>query len=145
MHALAAPLSMPPTRHRRLTLRIVAAMLTALLAAQWWVLGHAIAHGSAHASAQGVPHGMVVSAANASAVVDIGDGPDTVWGHEAGAPECRLLDQLLGGQAMRVDAASMPGSPSASTPLAGNDLSPCRQPTLRTYLARGPPPARAFT
>lgn len=136
---------MHPTRHRRLTLRIVAVMLIALLAAQWWVLGHAIAHGSAHATAQGVAHGMVVSAGNASAVVEIGNGPNTVWGHEAGAPECRLLDQLLGGQALRADAASMPGLPSASTPLVGNDLSPCRQPTLRSYLARGPPPARAFT
>lgn len=126
-------LSMNPTRHRQLTCRIVGVLLLALLLAQWSVWGHAMAHGTA------------LSSGSTSPEAKAGNERELTWGHEAGAPECRLLDQLLNGQALGAEAAPMPSLPVASTPLAGNDLSPCRQPTLRTYLARGPPQARTFT
>lgn len=120
---------MNPTRHRRLTCRIVGMLLLALLMAQWSVLGHAIAHGT--------PTSLV----SASAVAKADHGDHQTWGHEAGAPECRLFDQLLSGHALAADAAPMPGLPLARTPVAANELSACRQPTLRGYLARGPPRA----
>ena len=116
-------------RQRRLTCRIVGVLLLALLLAQWTVLGHAIAHGS------------VAPGVSASPAAHAGNDVGLTWGHEAGAPECQLFDQLLSGQALGAEAAPMPGVPLASTPLAANELSPCRQPTLRAYLARGPPQA----
>ena len=120
-------------RHRRLTCRIVGVLLLALLTAQWSVLGHAIAHGT------------VAPWVSASPAAHGGNDLELTWGHEAGAAECRLFDQLLSGQAVGAQAAPMPGLPAASTPVVAIQLSPCRQPALRSYLARGPPQARAFT
>lgn len=126
-------LSTNPTRHRCLGCRIVGvlllALLMALLMAQWSALGHAIAHGT------------VVSWVSASRVVNAGHGEHRTWGHEAGAPECRLFKQLLSTYALAADAAPTPGLPLASMPVAANNLSVCHQPRLRAYLARGPPRA----
>jgi hypothetical protein len=114
---------------RRMARRIVGVLLLALSLglSQWSALAHAIAHST------GLPADSAGSSAHAGDVLEL------TWGHEAGTPECRLFDQLLGGQALGAEAAPMPGVPLACAPLVADALSPCRQPTLRTYLARGPP------
>jgi hypothetical protein len=104
-----------------------------LLFAQWLALGHAISHAPRHAA--------VASVAVASATEDHAATESGHWGHAADSAECRLVDQLLNGQAPGSDAASEAGPPLAHARGPAVARTACPGPALRAYEARGPPAA----
>jgi hypothetical protein len=111
------------TAHRTRRALLLTA-LCGLLLAQGLALWHALSHG------HGRGHGTdVVQAEPAQA---------QAWGHADGAPDCRLVDQLLTGLAgtpsLRVLALAQPlqGTPVVGTPVRA------RGPAA-SFLARAPP------
>ena len=110
-------------RHLDIARRLSGVMLLALLLAQAVALSHGIRH-----SPLGLkPH--------VSSVVE----PSEHWGHEHGTPECRLVDQLLSGQAPGPDPVALPCRPPAAAPARLSALSDNPSRALRAYEARGPP------
>ncbi len=98
-------------------------MLLGLLLAQATALSHGIRHSPLRAQAQ------------VSSAVE----PSEHWGHEHGAPECRLIDQLLSAQAPGPDPVALPCRPPAAAPVPLGSLSANPSASLRAYEARGPP------
>lgn len=119
-------------RHLQATRRLIGVMLLTLLCVQWAALSHAIGHADRPATAAGL--------ATAAATDEHGHG-DTVWGHDAGTPTCKLLDHLLVGQAAG-------GKPAPLVTLLPTTVLPAEPapsitpgPLQRAYEARGPPRA----
>lgn len=111
---------------RRNARRIVGAALLALLLAQWLAFAHAVLH-----AAQARP-------ALAFATVEATQGD--AFGHAAGTPECRLVDQLLSGAdglpatCVVAEAAADFLAPTPGEPPRGESAP-------RPYQARAPPRA----
>lgn len=110
-------------RLRNAARRLVGVALLALLLGQWTALAHSVVH--AHLPAQ------------ASLTVDDHDA----WGHQAGTPNCQLVDHLLVGQAAAGAPAPLLGVPPALTLPAALAPSIAPGPASRAFEARGPPRA----
>lgn len=122
MHRLR---SSPTARHRGWW----AALLLAVVLAQWLALAHSVVHG------RGLPV-IEYRAPEASTLVDL------LAGHDAGSATCQLLDQLAhaspGFEAPQLAApAPLPDAWVASIHLAPS----CR--VSWAYRARAPPPVQA--
>jgi hypothetical protein len=111
---------------RRNVRRIVGAALLALLLAQWLAFAHAVLH-----AAQARP-------ALAFAAVEAAQ-PD-VFGHAAGTPECRLVDQVLSG-ADGLLAAPVVAQAAPESVVAAPGEAPRGESAPRPYQARAPPRA----
>lgn len=85
---------------RPLLRRVLCTLLLALLWAQWSARVHAIEHGGGPLG----PAGVVQAAPSPTTAIT---GTDH-WGHGVGTAECRLFDQLLGGQVPAPAAATAP-------------------------------------
>lgn len=135
MKAPRSPLFVPPLRRPRLWQAWLLAVL--LLAAQALGLAHRVAHAPGLAHQTGHPpaaaHAVQASAAHA-------DGHAS--GHEAGSPDCRLIDQLAHADALCGAASLPPALPrtAAIAPAVPGLALPSRG--AAAYLARAPP-ARA--
>ena len=115
------PLTVNRLRHGKTVCRLIGAVVLSLMLGQWTVLVHAIEH------------------AHAPVTVSGADDADHAWGHHAGSLECRLLDQLLQGQAPGAELAAVAGLPPAASPWvpAASSIGPVA--AARVYEARGPP------
>lgn len=115
-----------PRPARRTARRIVGAALLALMLVQWLALAHAVLH-AAH---------MRPALAFAAIEAVQADG----FGHAAGTPECRLVDQLL---SAGVAPAATPALPGAAPAVLAAALPPSPPAcwTARPYQARAPPHA----
>jgi hypothetical protein len=121
-----ASASHPPLqflRHLDIARRLSGVLLLGLLLAQATALSH------------GISHSPVRLQEHHSSAVE----PSDHWGHENGTPECRLVDQLMGGQAPGPDPVAVPRQPPAALPVLLGMLSVNPSPALRAYEARGPP------
>ena len=103
--------------------RLSAVLLLGLLLAQATALSHGVGH----------------SPLRLQTHLSSGVEPSEHWGHEHGTPECRLVDQLLSGQAPGPDPVALPRRPPAAAPVLLSTLSANPSPALRAYEARGPP------
>lgn len=110
-------------RHLDIARRLSGVLLLGLLLAQATALSH------------GIGHSPLSVQANVTGAVE----PSARWGHDHGAPECRLVDQLLSGQAPGPDPVALPCRPPAAAPVLLSTLSANPSPALRAYEARGPP------
>lgn len=130
----------PAPRHR--PARWAAWLVAALLWAQWLGVWHHTLHAAGGVPGLALappvaPQGVgraAVSPPELSSAAEV-----SPWHHTAGGIECRLLDQLLLGDAAPATPTVVVSSPPAVAPAlwAGGLLLP--QATLRAYLARGPP------
>jgi hypothetical protein len=139
-----------PRRMQPLQAWLLAALL---LAAQALGLAHGVAHGLGHGLAQGPVHISGVPDAGASqagfdaradghghasqAAPAAGDAS----GHEAGSPDCRLIDQLAHADALCGTASLPPALPRAAVTGLAAHLPALPQGSAAAYLARGPPPS----
>lgn len=103
--------------------RLIGVALLALLVGQWTALAHSIGHAHLHAQA-------------AESIDD-----HDAWGHQAGTPDCQLVDHLLVGQAAGGNPAPLLRLPPAAKLLAAPAPSIRPGPASRAYEARGPPRA----
>lgn len=103
--------------------RIAAWALLATLAVQWLALGHAVEHAS-----------VVVAVVEAA-------GHDTLHGlggeHDAGSPQCQLLDQLLSGQGVATVSAALPWLAPAG--VVAHAAASVERAPASAYRARAPP------
>ena len=106
--------------------RIVGVALLALLLAQWVALAHAVLH-----AAQVRPAERAAAATSVQA---------DLFGHAAGARECRLVDQLLS-FAGAPDVAPAPGEPPAATAPPAPRAGVAPRGSGHPYEARAPPRA----
>ncbi len=129
------------TQHAVLLRVMLAALLAAaLLLAQWAALTHAVEHAPPAPGLQAQPqaypqqlhphdHGALAEANN------------SVWGHDAGTPDCQRLEQLLTSQLPGFCQAALPRVWPLSPPVERAQAPDRRSAELRAYQARGPPRA----
>lgn len=103
--------------------RLIGVAMLALLVGQWAALAHSIGHAQRPAQAAPTVH------------------DHDAWGHQAGTPNCQLVDHLLLGQATGGEPASLPCLPPVATRLAAPAPSIAPGPASWAFEARGPPRA----
>ena len=91
------------------------------------------------AQATALSHGIGHSPLRLQAHLGSAVEPSEHWGHEHGTPECRLVDQLLSGQAPGPEPVALTRRPRAAAPVLLSTLSANPSLALRAYEARGPP------